>query len=209
MKKFIGNVNGVEYTNREDFNEAVKKAIENTNETLVVTSYETDIENVDVNQEKRQPIGKVKMHVFDEDLVSGISTKNEKTTDDGTSIVYEIPDGLVKKLENCENVEETIANIKQHLSYWKKEEKTAEKYVSENKLRIEKLNEEIKAENEGLIKMKKYHKQTSGATRYYETLLSHIGKNTSEYIQPSVKTYGDSSNVFESFGSFLKRNGFF
>ena len=40
MKKFIGNVNGVEYTDREAFNEAVKKAMENQGETLTITSYE-------------------------------------------------------------------------------------------------------------------------------------------------------------------------
>ena len=40
MKKFIGNVNGVEYTNREDFNEAVKKAMEKQDEPLSITSYE-------------------------------------------------------------------------------------------------------------------------------------------------------------------------
>lgn len=97
MKKFIGNVNGVEYTNRVDFNKAVTKAMSENNETLVITSYEKVVPNENIITTDE--------YMLDVD-----------TTD--SDIKFEITDELKKKLIMCDNKDAVLLNIKNTKNEW-------------------------------------------------------------------------------------------
>ena len=92
MKKFIGNVNGVEYTDREAFNEAVKKAMENQGEKLTITSYEKIV------SDEEQEV-KTKNILNNDDFE--IELESDKVVSSNGDVEYNIPDGLEEKLKNC------------------------------------------------------------------------------------------------------------
>ncbi len=210
MKKFIGNVNGVEYNNREDFNEAVKKAMENPCETLVITSYEKIVP--DEEQEVK------KKNILSSDDFT-IELESDKIVSSNGDVAYRIPDGLKEKLENCDNKDEVRKHIEEIMGKWKICKKDSEILISdyENRIRIA----------EKSLKESKEHKaKIEGGIEYYKILLSYLDGNNekkekveddktekTEKTEKKVKETGVKKDIIDEilspFSLYLKKKGFF
>jgi chromosome segregation ATPase len=207
MKKFIGNVNGVEYTNREDFNEAVKKAMENPYEQLVVTSYEKIVPDDEPVKKDGEKI------IVDTDEIT-LSRDSEKD-ENGE---YKIEEGIKEKLENCSNKEDVIESLKRDIKNWKR-------CKEDNDGKIEKCKEDIDFANKRIAELNEDNKTLDAGIRYYNRLLSYVDKdyknhrqidNTEKkpYTKPIVKSDTEIMKdnileIFDSFGKYLKKKGFF
>lgn len=207
MKKFIGNVNGVEYTNREDFNEAVKKAMENPYEQLVVTSYEKIVPD----DEPVKKDGEKIIVDIDEITLLRDSEKDENGE-------YKIEEGIKEKLENCSNKEDVIESLKRDIKTWKS-------CREGNDEKIEKCKEDIDFANKRIAELNEDNKTLDAGIRYYNRLLSYVNSdykshkqidNTEKkpYKKPIVKSDKEivRDNILEmvdSFSKYLRRKGFF
>lgn len=197
MKKFIGNVNGVEYTNREDFNEAVKKAMENQGETLTITSYEKIVPD-------EEPKVKTKNILSKDDFV--IELESDKVVSSNGDVEYNIPDGLEEKLKNCDNKEEVRSHIFLLMDEWSR-------CLSNTNKDIEDCEKTIKEATEKFEQQKEHKNKLIGGIKYYQKLLSFVevleeSKKKEPTIKPKInKDIFDE--IFDDFGSFLKRRGFF
>ena len=197
MKKFIGNVNGVEYTNREDFNEAVKKAMEKQDEPLSITSYEKIV------SDEEQEV-KTKNILNNDDFE--IELESDKVVSSNGDVEYNIPDGLEEKLKNCDNKEEVRSHIFLLMDEWSRCLSNTNKDIED----CEKTTKEATATFE---RQKERRNLLVGGIKYYEKLLSFVevleeSKKKEPTIKPKInKDMFDE--IFEDFGSFLKRKGFF
>ena len=197
MKKFIGNVNGVEYTNREDFNEAVKKAMENQGETLTITSYEKIVPD-------EEPKVKTKNILSNDDFV--IELESDKIVSSNGDVEYNIPDGLEEKLKNCDNKSEVRSRIFLLMDEWSR-------CLSNTNKDIEDCEKTIKEATAKFEQQKEHKNKLIGGIKYYEKLLSFVevleeSKKKEPTIKPKInKDMFDE--IFDDFGSFLKRRGFF
>ena len=210
MKKFIGNVNGVEYTNREDFNEAVKKAMENPCEQLVVTSYEKVVPDDEPVKKDDEKI----IVDIDEITLFRDSEKDENGE-------YKIEKGIKEKLENCSNKEDVIESLKRDIKNWKR-------CKEDNDGKIEKCKEDIDFANKRIAELNEDNKTLDAGIRYYNRLLSYVDKdyknvkydrkynNTEKkpYTKPIVKSDTEIMKdnileIFDSFGKYLRKKGFF
>ena len=205
MKKFIGNVNGVEYTNREDFNEAVKKAMENPYEQLVVTSYEKIVPD---DEQAKKDDEKIIVDI-DEITLFRDSDKDENGE-------YKIEEGIKEKLENCSNKEDVIESLKRDIKSWKK-------CKEGNDGKIEEYKEDIDFANKRITELNEDNKSLDAGIRYYCKLLSYVDQdyinvkydkkyNTEKkpYTKPIVKSDKEIIlEVFDSFSKYLKKKGFF
>ena len=197
MKKFIGNVNGVEYTDREAFNEAVKKAMENQGETLTITSYEKIVPD-------EEPKVKTKNILSNDDFV--IELESDKVVSSNGDVEYNIPDGLEEKLKNCDNKEEVRSHIFLLMDEWNR-------CLSNTNKNIEDCEKTIKEATEKFEQQKEHKNKLIGGIKYYQKLLSFVevleeSKKKEPTIKPKInKDIFDE--IFDDFGSFLKRRGFF
>lgn len=197
MKKFIGNVNGVEYTDREAFNEAVKKAMENQGETLTITSYEKIVPD-------EEPKVKTKNILSKDDFV--IELESDKVVSSNGDVEYNIPDGLEEKLKNCDNKSEVRSHIFLLMDEWSR-------CLSNTNKNIEDCEKTIKEATEKFEQQKEHKNKLIGGIEYYQKLLSFVevleeSKKKEPTIKPKInKDMFDE--IFEDFGSFLKRKGFF
>ena len=207
MKKFIGNVNGVEYNNREDFNEAVKKAMQNPCETLVITSYERTYPD-----EEAKP----KNIVSADDFVIELESDKEDTEN---GVEYRIYDGLKEKLQNCDNKNEVKQLIVKKLKEWNNS-------YDDNERNISNYEDEIRVANRNIEECKEQKANLEAGIRYYKTLLGYVGdgeekpvvekkpvvsledrKRQVQNVQRMGKEFFDE--LANSFGSYLKKKGFF
>ena len=197
MKKFIGNVNGVEYTNREDFNEAVKKAMEKQDEPLSITSYEKIV------SDEEQEV-KTKNILNNDDFE--IELESDKVVSSNGDVEYNIPDGLEEKLKKCDNKEEVRSHIFLLMDEWSR-------CLSNTNKDIEDCEKTIKDATATFERQKERRNLLVGGIKYYEKLLSFVevleeSKKKEPTIKPKInKDMFDE--IFEDFGSFLKRKGFF
>ena len=207
MKKFIGNVNGVEYNNREDFNEAVKEAMKNPCDTLVITSYEKIIPDEEV---------KPKSIVSADDFVIELESDKDVTAD---GVEYRIYDGLKEKLQNCDNKEEVRRHINRKLKEWNN-------CYDDNERNISNYEDEIRVANRNIEECKEQKANLEAGIRYYKTLLGYVGDGEEEPVvekKPVVSLEDKKRQVqnvqrmgkeffdelANSFGSYLKKKGFF
>lgn len=202
MKKFIGNINGVEYNNREDFNEAVKKAMQNPCETLVITSYERTYPD-----EEAKP----KNIVSADDFVIELESDKEDTEN---GVEYRIYDGLKEKLQNCDNKNEVKQLIVKKLKEWNNS-------YDDNERNISNYEDEIRVANRNIEECKEYKTNLEAGIRYYKTLLGYVEpvlekksvlsledrKRQVQNVQRIGKEFFDE--LANSFGSYLKKKGFF
>jgi hypothetical protein len=203
MKKFIGNVNGVEYTDRETFNEAVKKAMEKQDEPLSITSYEKIIPD-------EKPEVKVMNILTTYDFL--IELNSDKTTvSSNGDVVFNIPDGLKEKLKICDNKEEVRNNIYQKMEEWSR-------CLSKTENNIKNCDRIIEEETANIERHKKHRKELIGGIEYYKKLMSFIDekevveeskKDEQKKDMSKPKINKDLVEIFETFGSYLKRRGFF
>jgi hypothetical protein len=202
MKKFIGNVNGVEYTDRETFNEAVKKAMEKQDEPLSITSYEKIIPD-------EKPEVKVMNILTTYDFL--IELNSDKIVSSNGDVVYRIPDGLKEKLKNCDNKEEVRNNIYQKMEEWSR-------CLSKTDNKIKNCDRIIKEETTNIEHHKEHRKDLIGGIEYYKKLISYLGveevveeskKDEQKKDMSKPKINKDLVEIFETFGSYLKRRGFF
>ena len=203
MKKFIGNVNGVEYTDREAFNEAVKKAMENQGEKLTITSYEKIVPD-------EEPKVKTKNILSNDDFV--IELESDKVVSSNGDVEYNIPDGLEEKLKNCDNKEEVRSHIFLLMDEWSR-------CLSNINKNIEDCEKTIKEATATFEQQKEDKNKLIGGIKYYQKLLSFVevleeSKKKEPTIKPKInkepKINKDMfDEILEDFGSFLKRKGFF
>lgn len=166
MKQFIGNVNGVEYTDKNAFNEAAKKAILENSNMLSISSYEKYIPDV----ENKQPELKTrkKLIVDEDDFVIG--RESDKEIINGETF-FIIPSGIKKKLKNCDNKDEISECLRKHINNW-------EKYLEEDDICLEEYKKEYYELKTKIEQKEKDIDEDSAGIRYYKTLLSHLnGKN--------------------------------
>lgn len=213
MKQFIGNVNGVEYTDKNAFNEAAKKAILENSNMLSISSYEKYIPDVENKQpELKEP--EKKFIVDENDFV--IERESDKEIIDGKTF-FVIPNDTTNKLKNCYNKDEISRCLRKHINNWKKyleeDDKCLEQYKKEYyelKTKIEQKEKDIDEDVAGI--------------RYYETLLGYLnGKKpvdkccceketkTIEKKEKKKSLYDlieEMTSTFENFGKYyLKENG--
>ena len=202
MKKFIGKVNGVEYTDREAFNEAVKKAMEKQDEPLSITSYEKIVPD-------EKPEVKVMNILTTYDFL--IELNSDKIVSSNGDVVYRIPDGLKEKLKNCDNKEEVRNNIYQKMEEWNKR-------LSKIDNKIKNCDRIIKEETTNIEHHKEHRKDLIGGVEYYKKLMSFIDekevveepkKDEQKKDMSKPKINKDLVEIFETFGSYLKKRGFF
>lgn len=166
MKQFIGNVNGVEYTDKNAFNEAAKKAILENPNMLSITSYEKYIPDV----ENKQPELKTrkKLIVDENDFV--INGESDKEIINGETF-FILPSGIKKKLKNCDNKDEISRCLRKHINNW-------EKYLDEDYRCLEQYKKEQYELKTKIEQKEKDIDEDAAGIRYYKTLLSHLnGKN--------------------------------
>ena len=202
MKKFIGCVNGKNFDNREDFNEAVKKAMENPYEQLVVTSYEKIVPD-------EEPVKKVEERPtidLDDITIFRDSERDEKGE-------YKIPEGIEEKLKNCANRDEVVDSLKRDLNCWNK-------CRDDNDKNIESYKEDIDFAKLKIKELTQDNETLDAGIRYYKTLLGYVGEaettkkvEKKPYTRPTVKVdkelVRDSIlDMVDSFGSYLRKKGF-
>jgi len=203
MKKFIGNVNGVEYNNREDFNEAVKKAMQNPCETLVITSYEKVIPD-----EEAKP----KNIVSADDFVIELESDKEDTEN---GVEYRIYDGLKEKLQNCDNKNEVKQLIVKKLKEWNN-------CYDDNERNISNYEDEIRVTNRNIEECKEHRTNLEAGIRYYKTLLGYVGDDEEKPVEKKIPVerkkpvqiaskdfFDELSSSLGTFGAYLKKKGFF
>lgn len=200
MKKFIGNVNGVEYNNREDFNEAVKKAMQNPCETLVITSYEKIVPD-----EEAKP----KNIVSADDFVIELESDKEDTEN---GVEYRIYDGLKEKLQNCDNKNEVKQLIVKKLKEWNNS-------YDDNERNISNYEDEIRVANRNIEECKENRTNLKAGINYYKTLMAYLDGWSEIPVEKKVPVEKKrpvqivSKEFFDelanSFGSYLKKKGFF
>lgn len=221
MKKFIGNVNGVEYTDKEAFNEAVKKAMENYNGTMVITSYEKDVPD----EKEETPVLPEKKNIVDKlDFV--IERESDKTNIDGRTY-FVIPDEVTKKITNCDNRDEVAGWLRSYIDKW-------DMFLYDDEKALEKYEEDLKDLQIKIEQEKKDIEEDKAGIRYYKTLLGYLNgrkpickdcdnyktlegkidcsglkRGIRESKEQAVDLINELSNVFENFGSYLRKKGFF
>lgn len=205
MKKFIGRVNGKEFDNREDFNEAVKKAMENPYEQLVVTSYEKIVPD-----EEPEPVKKVEERPI-VDLDDITIFRDDERDEKGE---YKIPEDIKEKLKNCANRDEVVDSLKRDLNSWNK-------CKEDNDKKIETYKEDIDYANMKIKELTQDNENLDAGIRYYKTLLGYVGETETTnkverkpYTRPTLKfdidLVRDSIlDMVDSFGSYLRNKGFF
>lgn len=206
MKKFIGTVNGVEYNDREAFNEAARKAMEENPCLLSITSYE--------KYEPEPALPETKKNIVEtNDFV--IERESEKTVN-GEKTEFVIPEGLEEKLRSCDNKEEVSKEIVRKMMSWKR-------YLDFDKERLESLEKELKATNAKIEGKKKDIDELLAGIEYYEKLLSFTGYTTEEckpceckkdqWTKNAQEIFGEMGKLFDNFGSnfssYLRRKGLF
>lgn len=220
MKQFIGNVNGVEYTDKDTFNEAVKKAMENYEGTLVITSYEKDVpdkvDEVPVLPEK-------KLIVEENDFV--IERESDKEIIDGETY-FVIPKDVAEKIKNCDNRDDVEMMLRKYTTGWNR-------FLCEDEKNLITYEEEVKKLQTKIEQKKKDIDEDKAGIRYYNTLLGYLngrkpGNEVCEcgYKNPVGKVdcsglkreakdvvnelFDNMSSLFgDTFGSFLRKKGFF
>ena len=205
MKKFIGCVNGKNFDNREDFNEAVKKAMENPYEQLVVTSYEKIVPD-----EELEPVKKVEARPI-VDLDDITIFRDDERDEKGE---YKIPEGIEEKLKNCANRDEVVYSLKRDLNCWNKCREGNDK-------NIESYKEDIDFANMKIKELTQDNETVDAGIRFYKTLLGYVGETETTnkvekkpYTRPTVKFDKDIVrdsilDMVDSFGSYLRKKGFF
>ena len=205
MKKFIGCVNGKNFDNREDFNEAVKKAMENPYEQLVVTSYEKIVPD-----EELEPVKKVEARPT-VDLDDITIFRDDERDEKGE---YKIPEGIEEKLKNCANRDEVVYSLKRDLNCWNK-------CREDNDKNIESYKEDIDFANMKIKELTQDNETIDAGIRFYKTLLGYVGETETTnkvekkpYTRPTVKFDKDLVrdsilDMVDSFGSYLRKKGFF
>jgi hypothetical protein len=153
MKKFIGCVNGTEYTDRGKFNEAVRKATEEEGGTLVITSYETDVEDEGrkPDEEAEQPAVKREI-VFPADYTVNVGDETKEYDAEGDP-VYAPSDTLVRKLTNCFNRDNVMTNIRHRVETCRADVGVLNDRIGEYEARIE----GIKTSRAHLLGQMKYY----------------------------------------------------
>ena len=202
MKKFIGCVNGKNFDNREDFNEAVKKAMENPYEQLVVTSYEKIVPD-----EEPKPVEAIPTVDLDDITIFRDDERDEKGE-------YKIPEGIEEKLKNCANRDEVVYSLKRDLNCWNK-------CREDNDKNIESYKEDIDFANMKIKELTQDNETIDAGIRFYKTLLGYVGETETTnkvekkpYTRPTVKFDKDLVrdsilDMVDSFGSYLRKKGFF
>lgn len=202
MKKFIGCVNGKNFDNREDFNEAVKKAMENPYEQLVVTSYEKIVPD-----EEPKPVEARPTVDLDDITIFRDDERDEKGE-------YKIPEGIEEKLKNCANRDEVVYSLKRDLNCWNK-------CREDNDKNIESYKEDIDFANMKIKELTQDNETIDAGIRFYKTLLGYVGETETTnkvekkpYTRPTVKFDKDLVrdsilDMVDSFGSYLRKKGFF
>lgn len=220
MKQFIGNVNGVEYTDKDAFNEAAKKAMLENNGVLAITSYEKYIP--DVEKEQLPPVEPEKKIIVDEnDFV--IERESDKETIDG-KLFFVIPDEVTEKIKNCDNKEEVERMLRKCIDAWSR-------FYGEDDRNLFSYEEELKKLETKIEQKRKDVEEDEAGIRYYKTLLGYLNGrkpickcgekkdegNTCSGLKREEnedrRRMGDIleevTSVFDNFSSYLRKKGFF
>lgn len=206
MKKFIGTVNGVEYNDREAFNEAARKAMEENPCLLSITSYE--------KYEPEPVLPETKKNIVEtNDFV--IERESEKTVN-GEKTEFVIPEGLEEKLRSCDNKEEVGKEIVRKMMDWKR-------CLDFDRDKLESLENELKVTNSRIETKKKDIDELLAGIEYYEKLLSFTGCTVADckpceckkdqWTKNAQEIFGEMGRLFDNFGSnfssYLRRKGLF
>lgn len=212
MKKFIGNVNGVEYTDRKAFNEAARKAMEENPNLLSITSYERyepDDEPVAI-PEKKEIVG-VNDYIIERE-------SGKKVVDGKTEFV--VPEGLCERLSKCDNRDEVADDIRRRMACWKR-------CLIHERERLGEMEKELKDTERKIESKKNDIAESEAGVEYYSKLLSCLGctdkcddiKNactcsgTGNGTTTVSDIFGEMGRIFDNFGSnfssYLRRKGLF
>lgn len=226
MKKiFVGNVNGVEYTNRKDFNEAVKRAIKENSENLCITSYEKNVDDCEI-ESKEEP-KKIENNFLQEDEFV-IDVDSDKLFNHGFQ--YNVSDELVEKLKNCSNKNEVRESIEKHIDEWKSVRTSVDFLINKYEKEINEVNETcnntIRELNSKIDYQQQYQEEIRAILNYYNGLLGYLNCKKSTGVEREEKevcekpcnckkeeTYDflkELQSLFENdFPEYLRKKGFF
>jgi len=116
MKKFVGNVNGKNFDNEKEFNEAAKKAMKDGGSNLDISYY---YEQVD-DEKKVEDEGKDKVEdKKDENFVHTheyfLGSRNPDVVNEDGSVKFNVPDELLKRINTSINRDSIKKKLEYHL----------------------------------------------------------------------------------------------
>lgn len=192
MKKFIGHVNGVEYTDKKKFNEAVRKALLNDSGNFVISSYETEM-----NEPENEPkFIEKKNYISENDFT--IERESDKETVNG-NMLFKIPEGLKDRLRRCDNKDEVEKMLYKELRKW-------EDLHKDDISRREALENDIKRLKMEIERRDGDATVSEAAVHYYRTLLGYLkseGASCRCNCAGQTGKLSSNANTFASFARFL------
>lgn len=229
MKKFIGKVNGKEFNDIKEFNDAVANVLKSDEPVSISSHYvecsdnalenrgcgcEREISECEECKEKVQPEEKsenLKSNIvdFDEFVIKDKSHRKNIFGD------YAIPFDAKKKLMNASNKDEILKAISLNIKSNESVQRVSTKRSNEIDEEINKLIEEKNKLIEEQRKLDDEYHDAEHQKRYYETLKEYVNsKNEDEVLVEKryVKDSDDLQTIFDDltseFSKYLKNLGF-
>lgn len=215
MKKFVGNVNGKEFTNIDEFTKAVNDAIASGESPMMISSYykdcdcgETKCENSCEKrvEDKTQAVEK-KVTKKPLDVNTILLTRESPKSGD----TYKIPVNAKEVFENTSNIDEIKKAIDEKIS-------ANNTTIKIDNLQIGNLNKKIEEYTNKVADYTKDKDEAYSQIAYYNTLKGIIDNENveaddekvavSEPLKKDANAYSLVSDMIDGFDKFLSDVGF-
>ena len=166
MKKFVGLVNGKSFDNEKDFKDAAKKAIQENEESVSISSYYSYTN--DDEPEKIEDKKDIKCLPYNEYIItSQIPELKDK------DYVYPISDELAKKILEASNDDEIKDNANRFINLYKEQIE-----IEEEKMKV--VESKIENLQDFLYKKEDDVKKLDAKKEYYNSILNLLSQKEDE-----------------------------
>lgn len=171
MKKFVGNVNGKSFDNKEDFNKEAKEAIKKNDGTLSISSYYSyTSDSVEENKDDDKFVSTSEYLIGDR--------KPDKVTSD--SVEYKVSDELVTRIKEASNKDIIRKNVERHVN-------NLVDSIQNYSKSVDKLEHEIESLQKSLYEKIDVQKELKGKRKYYNAILDYLDEPEVEETKKEVK----------------------
>lgn len=220
MKKFVGNVNGTEFTNVDEFTKAVNDAIASGESPMMISSYYKDCDCGKNECEeckcscKKQIDDKIQSTEKTPLNLDSILLTRESTK---CGDVYRVPSNAKELLDNASNIEEIKKSIEERI-------RANNSIIRNDNLQIGNLNKKIEEYNKRIANYNNEKDEANSQISYYNSLKEIIDSNTddvkveekkenekfiaSDSLKKDKTAYNLISDIVDDFDKFLSDVGF-
>ena len=204
MKKFVGLVNGKSFDNEEDWKKAANEALKDNDGNLAITSYYS------YNNDEEKKEEDDSNYVNTNEYYLG-DRKPDSVTDDGTNVVYNVDDDLVKRIRKSINRDSIKRKLEYQINNLGDSITRDENRILSLQTDIDSLNKQIDNIHKLIKTLENDKNVLNGRYKYYSTLLERISAEEENKEEEKKKDIEEKKNysfsdILDIFG-VMKKSG--